>query len=303
MLTSLKEKKKSGSSWDKRSARVKRVLERLYEKYNRRHLIKPDPLQFVYRYSDRADMEIAGLLAAVLAYGRVRQIEKSLNRLFEHMGKNPFEFVRNFDERKRAQLRDFKHRFTAGDDISDLLELLRDVLDRFGSLETYFLRGYRPGDRNVIAGLSNFCDSLCEMYAIRHMGRVGRGLKYLLASPARNSACKRLNLFLRWMVRHDDVDAGLWKSIDEAKLIVPVDIHMSRLCRILGLYRRKTVSLPAAIEITESFARIEPADPVKYDFALSRIGIVENCDGTHRLECEDCELLEFCRPGAYDESD
>ncbi|UCC97136.1 MAG: TIGR02757 family protein [Phycisphaerales bacterium] len=286
-----------------RTARIRIILEGLYAKYNRRELISPDPLQFAYRYSEPRDREIAAFLSSALAYGRVRQIETSLHRLFECMGPSPSEFVRDFDEPKRRRLKGFKHRFTTGDDIADLLELLRDVLGRFGSLEAYFLQGYDAGDNNVIPALSQFCDSLCQAHAGRHRGRVGRGLMYLLASPTRNSACKRLNLFLRWMVRHDDVDTGLWKSIDKTKLIVPVDVHMSRLCRILDLYRRKTVSLTAAVEITESFARIEPADPVKYDFALSRIGIVENCSGTHRLECEDCEMLEFCRPCAYDESD
>jgi len=279
------------------SGRLRLALERLYEKYNRRHLIKPDPLQFVYRYSGRADREIAAFLASALAYGRVQQIEKSLERLFERMGTHPSDFVRDFDGPKRAQFKDFKHRFTTGDDVADLLELLRDALTQSGSLEAYFLRGYKPSDKNVIPALSRFCNCLCETYAKRHSGRVGRGLMYLLASPARNSACKRLNLFLRWMVRDDQIDTGLWKSIDKAKLIVPVDVHMGRLCRILGLYSRKTVSLSTAMEITEGFARIEPADPVKYDFALSRIGIVENCDATYRLECEQCELLEFCRPG------
>jgi len=278
--------------------RVNLALERLYKKYNRRELIRPDPLQFVYRYSEPADMEIAGLLAAVLAYGRVRQIEKNLNRLFEYVGRSPFEFVRDFDERKRAQLSDFKHRFTTGDDVADLLELLRDVLSQFGSLEAYFLQGYGAGDKNVIPALSHFCNSLCEAHAQKHGRRVGRGLMYLLASPTRNSACKRLNLFLRWMVRDDDVDTGLWKSIDNAKLVVPVDVHMGRLCRILGLHSRKTISLRTAIEITEGFAQIEPTDPAKYDFSLSRIGIVENCNGTHRLDCRECELLEFCRRGA-----
>jgi uncharacterized protein (TIGR02757 family) len=133
-----------------------------------------------------------------------------------------------------------------------------------------------------------------ETHATGHKGQTTSGLKYLLVSPDGGSACKRLNLFLRWMVRDDDVDTGLWKSIDKTKLIVPVDIHMSRLCKILGLYDRRTVSLPAAIEITESFAEIEPADPVKYDFALSRIGIIENCNGRRRKGCEFCELFGFC---------
>ena len=280
--------------------RLKPVLERLYEKYNRRDLIKTDPLQFVYHYSSRADREIAGFLAAALAYGRVQQIEQSLNRLFEYMGKSPFAFVREFDAHKRAQIRGFKHRFTTGDDLSDLLELLQTVLEEFSGLEEYFARGYSSGDVTTIPALSKFCDSLCAACAKRHGGRVSAGLKYLLASPTRNSACKRLNLFLRWMVRNDDVDTGLWTSIDKAKLIVPVDVHIGRLCKILGFYGRKTISLAAANEITQSFAEIEPADPVKYDFALSRIGIVENCDGSYRPACADCELLEFCRNNPYD---
>jgi uncharacterized protein (TIGR02757 family) len=101
-------------------------------------------------------------------------------------------------------------------------------------------------------------------------------------------------MFLRWMVRSDDVDTGLWESIDKSKLIVPIDVHMARLCKILGLYKRQTITLKAAVEITESFQRIEPADPAKYDFSLSRIGIIENCTGKLRKECQDCELFPFC---------
>ena len=283
----------------KRTAQIKDVLERLYEKYNRRELISPDPLQFVYRYSNQADMEIAAFLASALAYGRVQQIEKSLTDLLGRMGDSPSEFVINFDKDKRQKLKDFKHRFTTGDDISDLLTLLRTIINRCGSIEGYFSLGYNPGDKNIIPALSEFCDSLLDIHAAGAKGQATRGLKYLLVIPAGGSACKRLNLFLRWMVRDDDVDAGLWKSIDKAKLIVPVDVHMGRLCKILGLYNQKTVSLSTAIEITESFAEIEPADPVKYDFALSRIGIVENCDGNNRPACSDCELFEFCRRSSW----
>ncbi len=278
----------------KRPIIIKDVLEELYSRYNRRNLIKPDPLQFVYQYSTPADMEIAALLAAELAYGKVQQIEKSLTDLLGRMGDSPFEFVGDFDGRKRAKLKDFKHRFTTGDDISDLLILLKDVLKRHGSIEKFFAQGYNSDDKDIIPALSKFCDSLLEMYAKTHNGCIPKGLGYLLVRPAAGSACKRLNLFLRWMVRDDDVDTGLWRSIDKSKLIVPVDVHMSRLCRILGFYDRKTVSLKTAIKITESFAEVEPGDPVKYDFALSRIGIVEDCTGNFRPECESCELLEFC---------
>jgi uncharacterized protein (TIGR02757 family) len=279
---------------NKRTTQIRDVLEKLYKRYNRRELISPDPLQFLYRYSKPADIEITAFLASALAYGRVQQIEKSLNNLLVRMGDSPSEFVINFDRDKRKTLKDFKHRFTTGDDISDLLTLLRTVISRHGSIERYFARGYNPGDRNIIPALSEFCNSLLDIHAAGHKGQPARGLKYLLVSPAGGSACKRLNLFLRWMVRDDDVDTGLWKSIDQARLIVPVDVHMGRLCKILGLYDRKTISLSAAAEITESFAEIEPADPVKYDFALSRIGILENCTGRRRKGCEFCELFGFC---------
>jgi uncharacterized protein (TIGR02757 family) len=268
---------------------LKDILERLYSRYNHRRLIRPDPLQFVYRYSRPADMEIAGFLASCLAYGKVQQIENDLNDLFGRMGDSPFDFVQTFNGRKRARLKGFKHRFTTGDDIGNLLSLLQRILAEFGGLEGSFLRGYNSSDENIVPALSKFCDSLLEMD-----DRASKGLSFLLPKPAAGSACKRLNLFLRWMVRKDDVDAGLWRSIDRSKLVVPVDVHIGRLCRILGFHNHKVISLKTAVEITQGFAKIEPADPVKYDFALSRIGIVEDCNGKYRAECEECELFGYC---------
>ena len=285
----------------KQTAQIKDVLERLYRRYNHRRLIKPDPLQFVYHYSERADMEIAAFLASALAYGRVQQIEKSLADLFGRMGDSPSEFVGNFDGKQREKLKSFKHRFTGGDCLSDLLALLKKIMLENGSIENFFLLGYRKTDRSIIPALSRFCDSLLNMHAGSHNGQTNRGLKYLLASPTGGSACKRLNLFLRWMIRDDDVDTGLWKSIDKAKLIVPVDVHMGRLCRILEFHSHKTVSLSTALKITNSFSRIEPADPVKYDFALSRIGIVEDCTGSLGPKCRSCELFGICCDSQFDE--
>ena len=278
----------------KRISQIKDCLEKLYTRYNRREFIGSDPLQFVYEYSNQADMEVVALLAADLAYGRVQQIHKSLADLLGRMGESPYAFVRNFSKAERKILADFKHRFTTGRDISDLLQLLKNVFEQNGSIEKYFLLGYNKNDENILPSLSRFCDSLREKYAGLHNGQVSRGLNYLLASPTDGSVCKRLNLFLRWMVRDDDVDLGLWKSVDKARLIIPVDVHMARLCGILGFHDRKTVSLSTALEITKSFSKIEPADPVKYDFALTRVGIVEDCDGNYRPNCRDCELFEFC---------
>lgn len=278
----------------KRTSKIKDCLERLYARYNRREFVGSDPLKFVYEYSNPADMEVVAFLAAALAYGRVQQIKKSLADLLGRMGTSPYAFVGDFGKAESESLSGFKHRFTTGRDISELLLLLKNVFEQSGSIEKHFLLGYSEDDDNVIPALSKFCDSLRERFAGEHNGRIGRGLKYLISSPTGGSACKRLNLFLRWMVREDDIDLGLWKSVDKVKLIVPVDVHMARLCRILSFHDRKTVSLSTVLQITKSFAEIEPTDPAKYDFALTRVGIVEDCNGSCRPKCRDCELFGIC---------
>lgn len=283
-----------GRAWHDGVVGLKTLLERIYQRYNHRECIGADPLQFAYRFADPADVEIAAFLAAALAYGRVEQIQRSVNDLLARMGEGPRRFVWGFSGLSRARLAGFKHRFTTGDDIGDLLELLRDVLHNHGSLQTFFLQGYESAHPNILLALTRFCDVLGATYAARHQGRLSRGLMVLLASPRRGSASKRLHLFLRWMVRADAVDVGLWTSIDKAKLIVPMDVHMGRLCHILGLYEGKTISLGTAVHVTAGFARIQPADPVKYDFALARIGILDDCNGHHRAACATCELFGIC---------
>jgi len=273
---------------------LRRVLDALYSRYNHHRLIAPDPLQFVYRYKRRDDMEIAGFLASALAYGRVEQIEKSVDKLLWRLGDSPADFARSFNWQSRNEIGDFKHRFNTAEDLADLLEILGTILNEYGSIENFFAGGYSGTDKNIIPALTQFCERIVSMHQKKHKGRRSSGFEYLIANPSRGSACKRLNLFLRWMVRDDDVDAGLWKSVDKAKLVVPVDVHMGRLCRILGLYDKKTVGLSAALQITENFAKITPNDPSKYDFALSRIGIVEDCTGKYRKECEMCELFGYC---------
>ena len=273
---------------------LKAMLDRLYARYNHSLFIPPDPLQFVYQYTDPADQEVVAFLASGLAYGRVEQIEQSLRRLFLSWARVPPTLRSRWGPSHRRRMRDFKHRFTTGDNVADLLEVLGWAIREAGSLEAFFLRGYRPTDQTIVPGLDQFCSSLLDRFASQHDGRVGPGLQYLLTRPAAGSACKRLNLFLRWMVRKDEVDPGLWTAVDRRKLVVPMDVHMGRLCRILGLYGRKTVSLSTAIQVTGHFARIEPEDPVKYDFALSRIGILEDCTGRQRPQCRDCELESLC---------
>jgi len=287
---------------NRNQAKLKEVLETLYRRYNHRRCIKPDPLQFVYNYTEPADMEIAAFVSALLAYGRVSQIKTSLTSLFALMHNSPLQFVTGFGGKNRARLNSFKHRFTAGCDVADLFDVLKVIYTRYESLEKFFLQGYSRNDKNILPALQQFSQSLLRMHAAFNHGRISKGLRYLLPRPAKKSACKRLNLFLRWMVRNDDVDTGLWKggpsgtvSIDKAKLIVPMDVHAGRLCRALGLYNRKTACLSAALDITAAFAEIEPADPVKYDFALTRVGIVEHCTGKAAAPCRACLLSAVCK--------
>lgn len=286
--------KQKCSNKKQKAVKLAGALDALYLKYNHREFIGDDPLQFVYKYSDPADMEVAGFFASALAYGRVQQISKSLEKLFSVMGDSPASFVRQFTPKDRRRLKGFKHRFNTGEDIADLIVLLKHVINKHGSIEGYFLSGYNESDSNILPGLTNFCEGLAGLYVSRHNSQVSRGLMYLLASPVRKSACKRLNLFLRWMVRDDDVDAGLWKGVDASKLIIPVDVHMARLCGILGFHSSKNATLKTAVEITENFAKINSADPVKYDFALSRIGIIENCNGKINDKCPQCQLYQYC---------
>jgi uncharacterized protein (TIGR02757 family) len=277
------------------TSRLRYQLESLYTTCNRREHIGHDPLQFLYNYSDKPDREIAAFLAACLSYGRVEQIEKSLTRLFYLLGRSPFDFVRNFNAANALRLRGFKHRFTTGRCLADLMWVLKDVLAEYGSIENFFIQGYSIDDENIIPALSKFCESLLGACARSHNSRVSRAFSFLLPTPERGSPCKRLNLFLRWMVRRDNVDPGLWNSIDKAKLIVPLDVHLARLTRMLGFHNQKSVSLRTAVRITGHFARIEPADPVKYDFTLCSLAILAHCTGSYGSQCEACKLLALCR--------
>lgn len=263
----------------------------MYEKYNHRKFIPPDPLQFVYKYRKNSDREIIAFFSAALAYGRVEQIEKSLIKLFSNMGKSPFDFVINFKTSDAKNFDNFKHRFNSSQDIVDIIWIFKKVLNKHGSLYNLFKKHYDPSNENILPALESFINDLRYL----HNDQISNGLNYLLCKPSSGSACKRLNMFLRWMVRNDDVDPGTWKGIDPAKLIIPVDVHIGRLTQFLGMHSKKNMNLTTAIEITKAFVRFTPDDPVKYDFALSRIGILENCNGVFGDKCTGCVIFDHCR--------
>lgn len=247
-------------------------LEALYRRYNRKECIHPDPLEFVHQYGNPMDREIVGLIAACLAYGRVRQILASVSCVLERMNPSPGRFLLdNPLDHILSTFRSFKHRFTTGAELAALLGSMREMLLRFGSLEACFLAGFRPGDATVLPALEYFAH---QLRCVCPGGLDGM----LLPRPVKGSACKRLHLFLRWMVREDDVDLGVWKGLDPSWLLIPLDTHMFRIAGGLGLTARRQPNLRAALEITDAFRAVSPEDPVRYDFALTRLGIRDGVD-------------------------
>lgn len=241
-------------------------LEKLYRRYNRREFVHPDPLEFLYLYEDIHDREIAAFIASSLAYGRVTQILRSVSRVLERMRPSPLAFVKRSSFRMiKHTFSDFKHRFTTGEELSCMLFGLKRVIERYGSIYACFSAGLDSDDDNILPALANFTTELNSCADAR--------LGHLVPSPRRGSACKRLNLFLRWMVRQDEVDPGGWENVPASKLIVPVDTHMHRICLLLGLTTRKQADMVTAKEITNAFRAMAPEDPVRYDFALTRLGI------------------------------
>lgn len=241
-------------------------LDGLYKRFNRGEFIHPDPLEFLYEYDGEADREVVGIVASTLAYGRVAQILESVKRVLEVLGPSPAEAVVSTPPGVLARgLRGFKHRFTTGEEMARLLTGVGRVIGEFSSLNACFVSFASPTDETVLGALHGFSDAIA--------GAAGASCGFLVPSPGRGSACKRLNLFLRWMVRRDDVDPGGWEGVSASSLIVPLDTHMHRICTALGLTSRKQADMKTAIEVTDRFREFSPRDPVKYDFALTRLGI------------------------------
>ncbi len=244
---------------------TRKHLEILYSKFNRRDFVHPDPLEFLYGYGNPADREIVGLVASSLAYGKVSQILKSVSKILDRM-ESPRDFLMNTDKQRLFScFKDFKHRFTTGEEMALLLHAAKSAIQKYGSLENCFMAGYSDKDANLIPAMGNFVKIMSAEFK--------DGETYLLPCPRRGSACKRLNLYLRWMVRKDDVDSGGWDDVPKSKLIIPVDVHMWNICSRTGFTARKQANLKSAIEITAKFAEFNPGDPVKYDFCLTRFGI------------------------------
>lgn len=251
---------------------LKQKLEYHYKAFDRTKL-EPDPLQFLHRFNDEKDIEIIGLIASIFAYGNVKQIENSLEKVINVMGKKPYLFIKNYnDQHSNRKISGIRHRFYTEDDLKKLLFILGKELNKHGSIRQIFLQDYNISDNNVKNGISKFSNYFINSF-IETFGTISNGIKFMFPMPEKGSACKRMNLFLRWMVRKDELDFGLWNEISASKLVIPVDTHIARICRYLKLTYRKNSDWKMAEEITNNLKKFDPDDPVKYDFAICHIGI------------------------------
>jgi uncharacterized protein (TIGR02757 family) len=274
-------------------------LEQLYEAYNREDAAA-DPIQIVRRYRNPADQEVVGFCAAALAFGRVNSVLNTVETLTRILGPAPAQYVRRFDPKApHPELRAMVHRWTRGRDIVALLWVLRQMIDRSGSIEGFFLEGYDPGAMDLGDALDSFSRramalDLKAVYGRRVPARTG--VCYFFTRPSAGSGCKRLNLFLRWMVRRDEVDLGAWASIPPSKLIVPLDTHVIRLGRCLRLTRYSSPGWRMAAEITAALRAIDPVDPVRFDFSICHVGMMNACGFGRRQGDAQCPLKGICRP-------
>jgi uncharacterized protein (TIGR02757 family) len=281
-----------------RAEALRPVLDRLYRECAA-SAAPDDPIDCVRVYSDPADREIAGFIAAGLAFGRVAGIKASVRAVLGRMGPSPAAFVRALDPRRdAAPFLPLVHRWVRGRDIVALLVILRHMLDRAGSLEQFFIDGDDPAAPDIGPGLESFCARAraTDLRAVYGRRTARPGVHAFFPLPSGASACKRLNLFLRWMVRRDDIDLGTWRRVPPSRLIVPLDVHVIRVAQCLGLTRHASPGWRMASSITASLRRLNPSDPVRYDFALCHLGMAGLC-GFRTAEGDSrCPLRGVCRP-------
>jgi uncharacterized protein (TIGR02757 family) len=284
-------------------------LDVLYDKYNRLDYLDTDPFSFVHRFSDPLEQEAIALIASQLAYGNAKQIRASIQNFLSLLGTRTRlkDWILNLDDpivlkELREILSGFYHRFNRGEDLVVFMFLIHSSWRKWGSVAGQFASqesGSDPDNPNRIElTLSRVLTSWREWIPTQTKSR---SINFLLSRPMDQSTCKRWMMFLRWMVREDDLDLGTWKKLSPGlklsskDLMIPLDTHVARISTYLGLRTRKSLDWKTVIQVTDHFKRINPQDPVKYDFSISRLGIMELCQKRFEKNiCTKCELLPVC---------
>jgi uncharacterized protein (TIGR02757 family) len=282
-----------------RAGLVGPALDRLLASTDAPARVRGDPVELPHRYEDARDVEVAALLSAALAYGRVDLFKPRLTALLDALGPSPASVAMNSTPVELLRRsKGFSYRMTGARDVACLLYGAGRILRAHGTLGACFSSHYRRLG-SVRGALGAFVDELCAPDFTPFTGEraPSRRLKHLIAHPDRGSACKRLNLFLRWMVRGPDgVDFGLWRDVPASALVVPLDTHVHRIGRLIGLTRRKDLSWKTAEDVTRRLRSLDAADPVRYDFALSHLGISGACASRKDARrCAGCPLQPICR--------
>jgi uncharacterized protein (TIGR02757 family) len=278
---------------------IKAVLDRSYESRSLLHLAN-DPLSFCHRFPDPADQEVAAIIASSFAYGGIKIILRTLESIFTEVGASPRRYVERFNPKKGLRtFSGFKHRFNDGRDLVALIWAVRLMIESSGSVNSFFLLHHDPAAADVSSSLDGYSSAVLDMDFLPVFGSrsapVGSYLPFLFPAPSAGSACKRLCMLLRWVVRPSDgIDLGIWHGVSPSQLIIPVDTHIARICGYLGFSGRKSADWRMAKEITASLKLFDPFDPVKYDFSLAHLGISEGCDGSGGKHCPSCAIVEIC---------
>lgn len=298
-------------------ADLQRLLGELQASFHQEHYLSSDPLEYVHRFEDPWDQEAVALLGALLAYGNVKQIRRSIQDALSRaaaIAASPKQFVESLgtiEGRKAAEagFKGFVHRFNVGADLVLLFTLLSRSWRTHGSLGAHFVSKLDPASKDTGPALNALVHEW-RAWARDENPRVARGsFGYLLTAPEDGSCCKRWCMFLRWMGRKDIIDPGLWTEhgklaatfpagrwLQSSQLVIPLDTHTGRISQYLGLTERQSLNWLAALEVTEALKGCDPMDPVRYDFALCRLGILDLCQRKYQKHiCEQCQLLPACR--------
>ena len=281
---------------------LKHHLDTFLDNFPKEKHLGSDPVQFVHRYQDPVDREIVGLIASVFAYGNVKIVLRTVNNVLSYLGPAPSRTIASFDPRKDSRrLRGFYHRFNTSRDLAVLFWIIRRALEEYGSLESVLVSALSPNDTDVTGALENFSGTLLgfghERFYPRGELKRRVGVRFFFPAPSQGSACKRLNLYLRWMVRpQDGIDCGVWMRIKPRQLVIPLDTHIARISSYIGLTDMRSPGWPMALDITRSLRKLHCDDPLRYDFALCHLGIAGDSPKKRDLQkCARCPILAICR--------
>jgi uncharacterized protein (TIGR02757 family) len=270
---------------------LNKELEALYKKYTKPEYLVTDPIQFAYRYKRKEDIEIVAFISALFSYGNVPSITKHLENLFQLFTNNPSDFFQKPKGLEQIKTKIPYYRFQTQKDIFEFLCILKLLWKENNTLEQFFLSNEKGNHR-----ILTFQNTFWKFYKNIFHTKPDRGLEFLIGKPNLLSTNKRYWMFLRWMVRSEFPDLGIYKQIEPKDLYYPLDVHIQKMSKILNTDSRKTNDFKKVEQITQSFEKLYPQDPVKYDFPLSRLGILKKCKGHFAKEiCSVCEIRAICK--------